>query len=89
MEQSIRPLGDRVLVDPDPAEEKTKNAGLIIPDSAKSKPVKGTVLAVGPFAQTVKEGNRVMYSEHAGTRIVLNEKSFLMMREAELFGIID
>lgn len=87
MEQKFRPLGDRILVKPDPAEEKTES-GLIIPDSAKDKPVRGTVVAVGPAAPSVKEGSKVLYGEHAGTEILLDKESFLVMREEQLFGIV-
>lgn len=87
----IQPLADRVLVEPAPAEEKTAS-GLIIPDTAKEKPQKGTVVAVGKGVKdepmTVKEGDVVLYGKYAGTEIKLDEKDYLIMRESDIYAVI-
>lgn len=92
---SIKPLSDRVLVEPDTAEEKTES-GIIIPDSAKEKPQKGTVKAVGSgkvengnkIDLTVKEGDKVLYGKYAGTEITLDGTEYLIMREDDILGIV-
>ncbi|TVR39690.1 MAG: co-chaperone GroES [Cryomorphaceae bacterium] len=92
MSVNVKPLADRVLVEPAPAEEKTAS-GIIIPDTAKEKPQRGTVIAAGKGKpdepMTVKEGDTVMYGQYAGTEIKLNGKSYLIMRESDIFGIIE
>lgn len=93
---SIKPLGDRVVVRPKPAEEKTES-GLYIPDSAKEKPQKGTVVATGPgrvengnkIDMTVKEGDEVLYGKYAGTEVTLDNNEVLIMRESDIFGIVE
>ena len=92
----IRPLHDRVLVRR--VEELTKTSGgIIIPDTAKEKPLEGIVEAVGTgkiapdgkvIALTVKEGDKVLFGKYAGTEIKLDGESFLMIREEDLFGIL-
>jgi len=92
---SIKPLSDRVLVEPDTAEEKTES-GIIIPDSAKEKPQKGTVKAVGSgkvengnkIDLTVKKGDKVLYGKYAGTEITLDGIDYLIMREDDILGIV-
>ena len=85
----IKPLADRVLVEPDAAEEKTA-AGIIIPDTAKEKPQKGTVVAVGPGKKdepmTVKVGDSVLYGKYAGTEISYEGQDFLSMRESDIIA---
>jgi chaperonin GroES len=92
MSISFKPLADRVLIEPAPAEEKTIS-GIIIPDSAKEKPLKGTVVAVGNGKKdepmTVKTGNTVMYGQYSGTEIKIDGKSFLIMKEADIYGVIE
>lgn len=90
MEKNFRPLGDRVLVKPDPVEEQTKS-GLIIPETVKNKqkPIKGTVISIGPGVKSVDSKSKVLYAEHSGTKIKLQDEEFLVMRESELFGIIE
>lgn len=87
----MKPLADRVLIEPTPAEEKT-SSGLIIPDTAKEKPLKGTVIAVGPGKvdepMTVKVGDAVIYGQYSGTEIKLDGKNYLIMREADIYGIV-
>lgn len=93
---SIKPLGDRVVVRPKPAEEKTES-GLIIPDSAKEKPQKGTIVAIGPgrvengtqIDMTVTEGDEVLYGKYAGTEVKLSGEDFLIMRESDIFGVVE
>jgi len=87
----LKPLADRVLIEPAPAEEKTAS-GIIIPDTAKEKPLQGKVVAVGPGKKdepmTVKEGDNVLYGQYSGTEIKLEGKTYLIMREADVYGII-
>ena len=88
---NIKPLADRVLVEPAPAETKTAS-GLIIPGNAKEKPQKGTVVAVGngkiDEPLTVKVGDTVLYGKYGGTDLKLEGKDYLMMREADILAII-
>lgn len=88
---NIRPLADRVVIEPAPAETKTAS-GIIIPDSAKEKPQEGTVVAVGNGKKdepmTVKVGNKVLYGKYSGTELKLEGKDYLIMREADILAII-
>lgn len=88
---SVKPLADRVLVEASPAEEKTAG-GIIIPDTAKEKPQKGKVIAVGSGKKdepiTVKVGDTVLYGKYAGTEITVDGKEYLIMRESDIFAII-
>lgn len=88
---NIKPLADRVLIDPAPAEEKT-TGGIIIPDTAKEKPQKGKVVAVGPGKKdeplTVKEGDMVLYGKYAGTEITFESDTYLIMRESDIVAIV-
>jgi len=88
---SVKPLQDRVLVEPAPAEEKTAG-GIIIPDTAKEKPVRGKVVAVGAGKKdepvTVKAGDTVLYGKYAGTEIQIEGKEYLIMRESDIYAII-
>ncbi|MBI1306231.1 MAG: co-chaperone GroES [Bacteroidetes bacterium] len=90
-DMNIRPLADRVLIEPAPAEEKTAG-GIFIPDTAKEKPQKGTVVAVGPGKKdeptTVKNGDVVLYGKYSGTEIQVEGKDYLMMRESDILAII-
>jgi chaperonin GroES len=91
MSVKFKPLNDRVLVETAPAEKKTAG-GLIIPDTAKEKPLQGEVIATGEGTKeapiTVKVGDHVVYGQYAGTEIVIEGKKYLMMRESDIFGII-
>jgi chaperonin GroES len=91
MSLNIRPLSDRVVVEPAAAEEKTAS-GIIIPDTAKEKPQRGTVVAVGPGKKdepnTVKIGDTVLYGKYSGTEIQLSGKDYLIMREADILAVI-
>ena len=88
---SITPLHDRVIVKPAPAEEKTAG-GIIIPDTAKEKPQKGTVVAAGPGKKdepmSVKNGDTVMYGKYAGTEITVEGQDYLIMRESDILAIV-
>ncbi len=88
---TIKPLADRVLVEPLEAETKTAS-GIIIPDTAKEKPQKGTVIAVGPGTKdeplTVKVGDTVLYGKYSGTELKLEGTEYLMMRESDILAII-
>jgi chaperonin GroES len=91
MSVSIKPLADRVLVEPLAAEQKTAG-GIISPDTAKEKPQKGTVVAAGEGKKdepmTVKVGDTVLYGKYAGTEISVDGKDYLIMRESDIFAII-
>ena len=88
---NIKPLADRVIIEPSAAEEKT-SGGIIIPDTAKEKPQKGVVVAVGPGTKdeplTVKEGDNVLYGKYSGTEISHEDKDYLIMRESDIVAII-
>lgn len=88
---NIKPLADRVLVEP-AAAETTTASGLIIPDNAKEKPQKGTVIATGKGTKdepiTVKVGDTVLYGKYAGTELKLEGNDYLMMRESDILAII-
>lgn len=88
---NVKPLADRVLVEPAAAEQKTAG-GIIIPDTAKEKPQKGTIVAVGNGKKdepmTVKVGDTVLYGKYAGTEISVDGKDYLIMRESDILAII-
>lgn len=87
----IQPLADRVLIQPAEAEQKTAS-GIIIPDTAKEKPQRGTIIAVGKGTKdhemTVKEGDVVLYGKYSGTEINLDGTKYLIMKESDIFAII-
>src|SRR6202162_1661538 len=94
---NVRPLGDRVLVQP-VEEQEVKKGGIIIPDTAKEKPQEGKVIALGtgkrdedgkliPFE--VKKGDRVLISKYGGTEIKIDDKNYLIMREEDILGVIE
>jgi chaperonin GroES len=92
----FRPLHDRVVVEPLEEEEKTAG-GIIIPDTAKEKPVQGKILAVGPGARgedgklvapDVKKGDKVLYGKWSGTEVKLDGKTMLIMRESDIMGVL-
>jgi len=91
MSVNVKPLADRVLVEPAPAEETTAS-GIIIPDSAKEKPQKGKVVAVGNGKPdeplTVSVGDTVLYGKYAGTEISVEGSDYLIMRESDIFAIV-
>ncbi len=88
---NIKPLADRVVLEAAPAEEKT-SGGIIIPDTAKEKPQRGIVVAVGDGKKdepmTVKVNDQVLYGKYAGTEITIEGKSYLIMKESDIFAII-
>ena len=87
----IQPLADRVLVKPAAAEEKTVG-GIIIPDSAKEKPLRGTVLAVGNGTKdeqmVLKEGDTILYGKYAGTELEFDGEKLLIMRQSDVLAIL-
>ncbi len=91
MSLNIKPLADRVLIEPVEAENTTA-AGIIIPDNAKEKPQKGKVVAVGTGTKdepmTVKSGDTVLYGKYAGTELKLEGKDYLIMRESDILAIV-
>ena len=92
---NLKPLGDRVVVKPKEAEDKT-DSGLYIPDSAKEKPQQGTVVSVGPgrtengnkIDMTLSEGDEILYGKYAGTDVTLDGEEYLIMRESDIFGVV-
>jgi len=92
---NIQPLSDRVVVQTQDAEEQTAS-GLYIPDTAKEKPQRGVVLAVGPgrvengtkIDMTVKAGDAVLYGKYSGTEVTLDNEEYMIMRESDILGII-
>jgi chaperonin GroES len=88
---NVKPLADRVLVEAATAETKTAG-GIIIPDTAKEKPMKGKVIAVGTGKpeepMTVKAGDMVLYGKYAGTELIVDGKEYLIMRESDIYAII-
>ena len=88
----MKPIGDRVVVQPSQAEEKTKG-GIIIPDTVKEKPQRGVVIAVGPGkdgnAMSVKKGDAVLYGKYAGQEINHDGSDLLIMREDDILVILD
>jgi len=92
----LNPLADRVVVKAAEAEEKTKG-GIILPDTAKEKPVEGTVVAAGPgkvsdngelVKMTVKVGDKVLYGKYSGTEVIIDGEEYLIMRESDIFAIV-
>lgn len=91
LNMSIKPLSDRVLVEPAAAEEKTAG-GIFIPDTAKEKPQRGTVVSVGPGTKkeptTLKIGDVVLYGKYSGTEIQVDGKNLLIMRESDVLATL-
>ncbi len=94
---NIKPLADRVLVKPTEAEE-VKRGGIIIPDTAKEKPMQGEVMEVGTGRQTeegkiipmsVKKGNKILYGKYSGTEISVEGEELLIMRESDVLAIVE
>ncbi len=92
----LKPLADRVVIKPAAAEEKTKG-GIILPDTAKEKPVIGEVVAVGPgkvaddgkkVSPEVKVGDKVLYGKYSGTEVTVEGEDYLIMRESDIFAIV-
>ncbi|GJQ19877.1 MAG: co-chaperone GroES [Ignavibacterium sp.] len=93
---NLKPLADRVVIKPSPAEEKTKG-GIIVPDTAKEKPVWGEVIAAGPGRTTeegkhipmeVKVGDKVLYGKYSGTELTIDGEELLIMRESDIFALM-
>ncbi len=94
---NVKPLGDRVLVQP-VEQEEVKKGGIIIPDTAKEKPQEGKIVAVGAGKRDdngklipldVKKGDRVLFSKYGGTEIKIDGKDYLIMREDDILGVLD
>jgi len=92
----VKPLSDRIIIKPSPAEEKTRG-GIILPDTAKEKPVIGEVVAVGPGRKSdegqivpmeVKTGDKVLYGKYSGTEVTIDGQEYLIMRESDIFAIV-
>lgn len=91
MALNIKPIADRVVIEAAPAEEKTAS-GIYIPDTAKEKPQRGTVVAVGDGKKdeplTVKVGDQVLYGKYAGTEINYEGREYLIMRESDIYAVL-
>ena len=94
---NLKPLADRLVVEPNESEEVTAS-GIVLPETAKEKPQKGTVLAVGPgrrdesgkrIAMDVKEGDTVLYAKYGGTEVKIEEKKYLIMKENDVLAVIE
>lgn len=89
--KKIKPLADRVLIEPTEAEAKT-SGGIFIPDSAQEKPQKGKVIAIGPGTKDVemevKVGDKVLYGKYSGTEINVDNKDYLIMRQSDIIAIL-
>ncbi|MDR0291466.1 MAG: co-chaperone GroES [Elusimicrobium sp.] len=94
-EINIVPLGDRVIVKP--IEREVMKSGIIIPDTAKEKPVEGEIVAAGPgkldesgkrLPMDVKKGDKIMYGKYSGTEVKINDKNYLIMHQEDIMGII-
>lgn len=92
----LKPLGDRVLLEPI-EEKEEKKGGIIIPDTAKEKPQEGIIMAVGPgkltdsgdrISMNVQKGDRVLYGKYSGTEVKIDGKEYLIMHEDDIFGIV-
>jgi chaperonin GroES len=92
----LNPLADRVVVKPAEAEETTKG-GIILPDTAKEKPVEGTIVAAGPgkvadngelVKMSIKVGDKVLYGKYSGTEVTIEGEEYLIMRESDIFAVI-
>ncbi|MGN0515057.1 MAG: co-chaperone GroES [Lachnospiraceae bacterium] len=92
----LKPLGDRVVLKQQEAEEKTKS-GIILPDSAKEKPQTAVVIAVGPGIETngnrtqmqVKEGDHVIYSQYSGTNVKLSDEEYIIVNQSDIIAIVE
>lgn len=87
----IKPLDDRILLEPLPAEEKT-TSGLIIPDSAKEKPRVGVVIAVGTdedLKEKIKEGNKVLFAKYGGDEIEMNGKEYRILQRSDILAVVE
>jgi len=93
---NLKPLGDRVIVQPKAPEEVTKG-GIILPDTAQEKPMEGVIVAVGPgriaddgkkINMELKTGDKVLYGKYSGTEVKINDEEYLIMRESDVYAII-
>jgi chaperonin GroES len=94
----IRPLGDRVLVEPKADQDEVKKGGIIIPDTAKEKPQEGKVIAVGEgklddngkkIPMHVKKGDKVLMPKYGGSEVKINDKEYSLIKEDDILGVID
>lgn|SRR5690349_7906933 len=97
MATSLKPLGDRVVIEPTPKEEVTKS-GIVLPDTAKEKPQEGTIIAVGAGklddkgvrqALEVKEGQKVLYAKYAGTEFKVEGKEYIILSEKDILAVVE
>jgi len=93
----LKPIGDKIIVEPEKEEEKTKS-GIVLPDTAKEKPQKGKVIAVGPgkildngqrSPMEIKEGDIVIYSKYAGTEIKIDDKEYLILSDRDILSVLE
>ncbi|WP_022670629.1 co-chaperone GroES [Hippea alviniae] len=84
---TLKPLMDRLIVEPEELEQKTES-GIIIPDTAKEKPQQGKVIAVGDDVESIKEGDRVVFEKYAGNEIKLDDKKYVILKEDEVLAKI-
>ena len=93
---NLKPLADRVVVEPAPAEDKSAG-GIILPDTAQEKPQQGTVIAVGPgkmsdsgslIKMTVKKGDKVLYGKYSGSEVAFDGTDYVIMRESDILAVL-
>ena len=93
----LRPLGDRVVIEPTPREEMTKS-GIVLPDTAKEKPQEGKILAAGPgafdndgkrVAMDVKKGDKVLYAKYAGTEFKIDDNDYLIVSQKDILAVVE
>ncbi|HOK18505.1 MAG TPA: co-chaperone GroES [Caldisericia bacterium] len=93
----LKPIGDKIIVEPEKEEEKTKS-GIVLPDTAKEKPQRGKVIAVGPgkildngqrSPMEIKEGDIVIYSKYAGTEIKIDDKEYLILSDRDILSVLE
>ncbi|PYI54294.1 co-chaperone GroES [Paenibacillus flagellatus] len=92
----LKPLGDRIVIEPQKQEERTAG-GIVLPENTKEKPMKGTVVSVGPgrlenrqrIAPEVKPGDLVMFNKYAGTEVKVDNQTYLIMRESDIMAILE
>ena len=92
MALKLKPLGDRIIIEPNEEDDSKSSGGIIIPDTAKEKPQKGKIIAVGDgttdHKMNVKVGDRVLYGKYSGTELTIEDTDYLIMKESDIFGIV-
>ena len=92
MALKLKPLGDRIIIEPNEEDDSKSSGGIIIPDTAKEKPQRGKVVAVGAgtsdHKMNVKVGDSILYGKYSGTELTIGDTDYLIMKESDIFGIV-